>query len=252
MWYGLSAAVWHAVAFDFHPVTLGVPLLLWLIDVADDGRRRVLAVVLGLALALMREDLAVLAGVVLFQAAFLRGRRRDAIWSVLPVSVGVGYIAWATFASGMGGYNLWARFSGSGGGSVLDSITGAATNLLRPDPIISFSAVLLPVLVVPAIAGWKRSWPGLAMMLLNGVASYSQQGSLYFQYFGPVVPFVLWGAIASWPRFRQGSRSGAGPGRLDQPLRCCWGHWLTLDSDCLTALPRPLLARLIGENLPRS
>jgi hypothetical protein len=145
---------------------------------------------------------------VLLQAALLRGRWREALWSILPVSIGVGFVGWATFGSGMGGYHLWTRFSGGGGGSLLDLLAGAVGNLIRPDPIISFSAVLLPVLVVPALIGWKRSWPGLGMMLVSGVASYAQQASLYFQYFAPVVPFLLWGAIATWPNFRRGSARG--------------------------------------------
>lgn len=208
LWYGLSSAIWHAVAFDFHPVTLGVPLLMWLINAADEGRRPVVSVVLALMLALIREDLAVLAGVVLIQSALLRGQRRGALWSLLPVSIGVGFIAWATFGSGMGGYHLWTRFSGGGGGSIFDLLAGAAGNLVRPDPVISFSAVLLPVLVVPAFAGWRRSWPGLGMMLVSGIASYAQQASLYFQYFAPVVPFLLWGAVSAWSRFRPGSARG--------------------------------------------
>ncbi|HUP16935.1 MAG TPA: DUF2079 domain-containing protein [Acidimicrobiia bacterium] len=208
VWYGLSAAIWHAVAFDFHPVTLGVPLLMWLINSADEGRRRYLPVVLAVGLALMREDLAVLAGVVLVQTAALKGRWRETLWSIVPVSIGIGFIAWATFGSGMGGYHLWTRFSGSGAASIIDLVAGAGRNVVRPDPIISFASVLLPLLVVPALLGWKRSWPGLAMMLVNGVASYEAQASLYFQYFAPVVPFLLWGAIASWPSFRRGSARG--------------------------------------------
>ena len=208
VWYGLSAAIWHAVAFDFHPVTLGVPLLMWLINSADEGRRRYWPVVLAVGLALMREDLAVLAGVVLVQTAALKGRWRETLWSIVPVSIGVGFIAWATFGSGMGGYHLWTRFSGSGGASLIDLVTDAGRNLVRPDPVISFASVLLPLLVVPALLGWKRSWPGLAMMFVNGVASYEAQASLYFQYFAPVVPFLLWGAIASWSSFRRGSARG--------------------------------------------
>jgi uncharacterized membrane protein len=208
LWYGLSSAIWHAVAFDFHPVTLGVPLLMWLINSADEGRRPVVPVVLAVMVALVREDLAVLAGVILVQAALVRGRWRDALWGLLPASIGVGFIAWATFGSGMGGYHLWTRFAGAGGGSFFDLLAGAAGNLVRPDPIVSFAAVLLPVLVVPAFAGWRRSWPGIGMMLVSGIASYAQQASLYFQYFAPVVPFLLWGAISAWSRFRQGSARG--------------------------------------------
>ena len=199
VWYALSVAVWHAVAFDFHPVTLGVPLLVWLIDSVDQGRRPLVTILFAIALALMREDLAVLAGIVLVQAAILRRSWRDAFWAVIPASIGAGYIAWASVASGMGGYNLWERFSGGGGASMLDSLAAVGANLIRPDPLISFSAVLLPFLVIPVFKGWSRSWPGLAMMLVNGAASYVQQSSLYFQYFAPVVPFLLWGAVAAWP-----------------------------------------------------
>ena len=46
------------------------------------------------------------------------------------------------------------------------------------------------------------------MMLVNGVASYPPQGSLYFQYFAPVVPFLLWGTVAGWTRLRRGSTNG--------------------------------------------
>jgi uncharacterized membrane protein len=208
IWYGLSAAIWHAVVFDFHPVTLGVPVLMWLIDSADRGRRVVLPIFLALGLALLREDMAVLAGVVLIQAAVLRKNGRLAAWSILPISIGLGFIAWASFGSGMGGYHLWTRFSRGDDASILDLMAAAAGNLVRPDPIVSFSAALLPLLVVPAFAGWKRSWPGLGMMLVNGMASYTAQASLYFQYFAPVVPFLLWGAIASWSEFRRGSARG--------------------------------------------
>ena len=92
VWYGLSAAVWHAVAFDFHPVTLGVPLLMWLIDSADEGRRKLLPVLLAVALAMMREDLALLAGVVLVQGASLRRRWREGLWSLLRCPS-----AWGTY-----------------------------------------------------------------------------------------------------------------------------------------------------------
>ena len=208
VWYALSAAIWHAVSFDFHPVSLGVPLLMWLIDSVDEGRRRVVSVLLAVALAFMREDVAVLAGIVLVQAAMLRGRRRDALWAIAPASIGVGFILWATFGSGMGGYHLWTRFSGGGGGSIADMLMGAGQNLVRPDTAVSFVAVLLPVLVLPTLSGWKRSWPGLAMMLVNGISSYAQQASLYYQYFAPVVPFLIWGAIASWSGFHRSSKNG--------------------------------------------
>lgn len=208
VWYGLSAAIWHAVAFDFHPVTLGVPILMWLIDSVDEGRHRVSLVLLAVALALVREDLAVLAGAVLVQGAVLRGRWRDALWAIVPASIGVGFILWATIGSGMGGYHLWTRFSGAGGGSTVELMVRAGQNLARPDTVVSFAAVLAPVLVVPAFSGWKRSWPGLAMMLVNGIASYASQASLYYQYFAPVVPFLIWGAVASWSRVRRTSAQG--------------------------------------------
>ena len=220
IWYGLSAAIWHAVAFDFHPVTLGVPLLMWLIDSADEGRRRVLPVVLAVALALMREDLAVLAGIVLVQAAVLKGRWRDDL-----VEHPSGVDRRRLHRLGDASDREWVDTTCGPGSRALGAVRSStfwqeqAATWFGPIRIVSFSAVLFPLLVVPAFMGWKRSWPGLAMMLVNGVASYTQQASLYFQYFAPVVPFLLWGAIASWSRLSQRVGSRAGHRCLDQPVR---------------------------------
>lgn len=205
LWYGLSAAIWHAVMYDFHPVTLGVPLLMWLIAEVDTGQKPRKALLIGLGLALIREDLAVLAGVIMIQGALLHRNRRLAWQSVVPASIGVIYIAGISlWSGGMGGYHFWTRFSqGSGGFSIMNTLAGAVGNLARPDVIVSFAAVLLPVLVFPALLGWRRSWPGLAIILLNGAVSYGAQGSIYYQYFAPAVPFLIWGAANGWSRMRR-------------------------------------------------
>lgn len=205
LWYGLSAAIWHAVMYDFHPVTLGVPLLMWLMAEVDLGQSRNKALLIGLGLALIREDLAVLAGVIMIQGALLHRSRRLAWQSVLPASIGVVYIAGvSTWSGGMGGYHFWTRFSGgSGGSSVMNNLAEVLSNLARPDVIVSFAAVLLPILVVPALIGWRRSWPGLAIILLNGAVSYGAQGSIYYQYFAPAIPFLIWGAASGWSRIRR-------------------------------------------------
>lgn len=195
LWYGASAAIWHAVMFDFHPVTLGVPLLMWLIADVEEGQKTSRLVVIALLLALIREDMAVLAGVVLFQAAVLRRSRLLGGLAAAVATIGVGYIVWVSnWPGGMGGYHLWTRFGEATNQPVSQIAFNALTNLVRPDSLVSMAALLLPLLVFPPLRGWRYAWPGLAIIMVNCISSYPQQASLYYQYFAPAVPFLLWGA----------------------------------------------------------
>jgi hypothetical protein len=40
------------------------------------------------------------------------------------------------------------------------------------------------------------------MMLVNGLMPYGAQASIYYQYFAPVVPFVIWGSVATSNQWR--------------------------------------------------
>jgi uncharacterized membrane protein len=195
LWYGASAAIWHSVMFDFHPVTLGVPLLIWLIADVEEGKKTSRLVVIALLLALIREDMAVLAGVVLLQAAVLRRSRLLVGLAAAFAAIGMGYIVWvSSWPGGMGGYHLWTRFGEASSQTISQIVFGALTNLVRPDSLVSIAALLSPLLVFLPLRGWRYAWPGLAIIMVNCISSYPQQASLYYQYFAPAVPFLLWGA----------------------------------------------------------
>jgi hypothetical protein len=200
IWYTASAAIWHAVLFDFHPVTLGVPLLMWLIAETEDGRNARRLLLLGLAAVLIREDIAILAGVVIIVAALRRRHWGLTAGGALVAAAGVGYILWASlFPGGMAGYHLWTRFGASGSGP-LDLAAGGLANLIRPDSLVSLTAVLVPFLILPPLRGWRSSWPGLAIVAFNCAVAYGAQASLYYQYFAPALPFLIWGASRSFSK----------------------------------------------------
>jgi hypothetical protein len=94
----------------------------------------------------------------------------------------------------MGGYHLWTRFGEASNQSISQVVFSGLTNLVRPDSLVSMTALLLPLLVFPPLRGWRYAWPGLAIIMVNCISSYPQQASLYYQYFAPAVPFLLWGA----------------------------------------------------------
>ncbi|MGH9199302.1 MAG: DUF2079 domain-containing protein, partial [Acidimicrobiia bacterium] len=143
LWYGASAAIWHSVMFDFHPVTLGVPLLIWLIADAEEGKKTSRLVVIALLLALMREDMAVLAGVVLFQAGVHRRNRHLFGLAAAVAAVGVGYVVWVSnWSGGMGGYHLWTRFGEASSQPISQIVFSGLTNLVRPDSVVSMAALL--------------------------------------------------------------------------------------------------------------
>jgi hypothetical protein len=197
IWYAASAAIWHAVLFDFHPVTLGVPLLMWMMAGAENGHSPRQLLLLGLAGVLIREDIAILAGIVIIMAAVRRRHLGLSLGGALVAATGVGYMLWATLSpEGMAGYHLWTRF-GASGLEPVDLAVGGFANLVRPDSLVSLTAVLVPFLILPPLRGWRASWPGLAIVLFNCAVSYGAQASLYYQYFAPAVPFLIWGAARS-------------------------------------------------------
>lgn len=215
-WYGLSAAVWYATLFDFHPVVLGVPLLLWLMQALETGPLGIRAAAIALLLASVREDMALLAGVVLLQAAWRHRSTKTAIAGAAVIAAAVAYVVWASrWAEGLG-YQVWYRYADFGGeagswaGFVQQALSGTI-RLIRPQTLVAFGAILIPMLVVPPLAGWRRSWPGMVMLILNGLSAYGPQADLTYHYYAPAIPFLLWGAAASWPRFR---RRRANPTRL--------------------------------------
>lgn len=184
--YGASSAVWHALMYDFHPVTLALPIAAWLlleIERGSSGRPWWPL----LATVLVREDIALLYGLVVLVAALLQ-KRRAWLWAgASAMVVGLGYFLLMRSQPGIGDH-FWYRY----GGDVSDLLTRP----LRANALVSLGAVMIPLLVIAPFRSIRRSWPGLLLLASFVFASYEQQASLYYQYFAQSIPFLIAGSIA--------------------------------------------------------
>ncbi len=85
--YLLHPALFTMLLFDFHPVLLSVPFVLWAMDAADEGRPKIFAIASVFALACKEEIALSVASLSAYAAIVLK--RRWAWWGV------VGSVAWA-------------------------------------------------------------------------------------------------------------------------------------------------------------
>ena len=187
VWYAGSAAIWHALMYDFHPVTLALPFGVWVlleIERREAGRPWLPL----LAMPLIREDVALLYGIVVLVAGWTQKRRSWRVTGLLVALVGIAYMFLMRAQPGIGDH-LWYRYQFDGIGQLL-------SRPLRVDLLIGLAAVLGPLLVIPVFRGWRRSWPGLLLLASFAVSSWSNQVSLYYQYYAQVVPFLIAGAIS--------------------------------------------------------
>jgi uncharacterized membrane protein len=192
--YATSAAVWHAALFDFHPVTLALPFGAWIlleIEKGDAGRPWLPLI----AMPLLREDIAILYGVVVLVAGLSRHRRSWVLSGAAAILLGLAYFQVMRSQPGIGNH-IWYRYGGEA--------SNWLRRVVRPDALVSLAAVLVPLLVVPALNGWRKAWPGLLLVLSFVFSGWNQQTSLYYQYFAQAVPFLIVGAIE--PILRRGSR----------------------------------------------
>ena len=185
VWYATSAAVWHAALFDFHPVTLALPFGAWILLEIERGEAGRPWLPL-MAIPLIREDVAILYGVVVLLAGSRRHLRSWILSGGAAVLIGIGYFLIMRSQPGIGNH-IWYRY----GGDASDWLR----RVVRPDALVSLAAVLVPLLVVPALKGWRKSWPGLLLLLSFVFSGWDQQTSLYYQYFAQAVPFLITGSI---------------------------------------------------------
>jgi uncharacterized membrane protein len=204
--YLLAPALLGENIFDFHPVTLVTPMLLYAV-LALTYRRHVWFVVLCILVAACKEEM----GLVVALLAFL------AIWKYqiprLGAIVCIGGILWSAIAFlviiphfnvGAQSNNFWYRYDALG-----PSPTAAIFNILR-SPWILFG-VLITTDRVYYIASLLRStgfiallapeWllPTLPSLAINLLASGSYYHDGVYHYHAAIIPFVVIAAI-------QGSR----------------------------------------------
>lgn len=189
LWYVLSAAVWHALLYDFHPGTLVLPLGLWLLMEIERDRPRWYWLPL-LGIAVLREDMLILYGL----AVLVRGwstRSRSMKWvGSFAVLTGVGFFLWMGSQEGVGNH-FWYMYG-------FESLGEVVLRPVSPDVLVGVVATLGPMLIVPAIVGWKRSWPGMLLISSFALSSWSPLASISYHYYAQSVPFLIAGAAWSW------------------------------------------------------
>lgn len=209
----LLPAVQWATLFDFHPVTLAAPLILWCIWAAVAGRYVTLAVLAVLA-AMTKEQVGLALAVLGLWMIVSLGRR----WAGALLAVGA--LAWTAIAVGVviphyntgGGNALVAdRYGdlGNGVGGVLrtiathpwDAVSVAATQ----DRGVYVLALLLPLLAL-SLGAPLLAAGALPDLILNVLSSRPEQHHIEYHYSAVIAPFLLAAAIRGLASLRDRKR----------------------------------------------
>lgn len=206
----LYPAVQWATIFDFHPVTLAVPLLLWCVWAADARHDVALGVCAILALATKEQVGFALAILGLWMAVSLGRRRAGALlaavslaWTAIAVWVVIPH-----FNEGDGSALVSERYGALGDGPG-DVIVGVFTKPWEVVQIVAtadrasyFLALTLPLLLLslraPLLAA--GALPDLALNLLS---SRPEQHQIQYHYGAVIAPFLIAAAIRGLAALRK-------------------------------------------------
>ncbi len=219
--YLLYPAVQLSALNDFHPVTLAVPLLLFMVWALDDDRL-VLACLFAVLAALSKEDVPlVVAGIGIWFA--IRHRRPFVGGAIAAFGVSVMLVdLYAVVPHFAGGPSVFYDRLASVGGSP----SGVARTLFT-DPERIWSAVTtgadvryLVVLLVPLVALWMFE-PLLVLaaapvLALNLLSDFGPMTSVRYQYVSAIVPCLF-------------AAAAIGVGRLD-------GRWALIATSAVLGL----------------
>jgi uncharacterized membrane protein len=207
----------HVLPYEFHPGTLAVLPLAWLVDAIDRGAAKT-ALVCVVATLACREDLATMTAVACVVGAwdFARSERavperRRGVLIVLAGAIGsIAYLLWFLLvlhprhAPPVGSLELhFGRWGGSFPEVARFLVThpGAlAAHLGVPPRIFYAFTVLAPVgLVIPLLCP-RWLLPALPVLAVNLVSHFPTTLDLGSHYLTPALPFVLAAAIegAAW------------------------------------------------------
>lgn len=219
--YLLFPALQAATLFDFHPVTLAAPLLMYCIWAAEEGRWVVLGVCAALAVTTQEQVGVVVAGLALWLAVRHPERRRAAI------ILGASALAWVGIALlvimprfAIDGSNPHISRYSSLGHSPGDILVTMVTRpwdvvavLATPGRLGYFAALLLPVLLLPLAAPLLAA-AAVPQLLINLLASSGPVQTVEYHYAVLLVPFLVASALLGLARLRARGR----PARLARLL----------------------------------
>ncbi|PCC72166.1 Predicted membrane protein [Nannocystis exedens] len=175
----VSPLVHAAALWDFHDLTLAVPLVLWALW-AHDGDRRLGLALAACALLLVREEMGlVVAAFGLFAVLDARPRRGLLLlalglaWFVLVARVFAPGTGVGAHADGLRGNLVEATSYGDLALALLANPLRLPLELLRPDKFGYLLCLGAPLLLLPACAG------RLLLLLLPGAAIFVLSGNQY-------------------------------------------------------------------------
>jgi uncharacterized membrane protein len=218
--YLLYPALQHAVLFDFHPVTLAAPLLMFCIWAAEEARWWVLGPCAVLAVLTQEQVGLMLVGI----AAWMWWRHRDRARPALVLAAGS--LAWVVVAfmviipafalrGGTPFANRYSRALEGMAGGVVELVTNpvdAIALLLTSNRLAYLVTLLAPLLFLPLLAPvlLRAALPQLAINLLAGAGLDDGTGAvnpihtIQYHYAIVLVPFLVSAAILGLANLRDG------------------------------------------------
>jgi Predicted membrane protein (DUF2079) len=225
--YLLYPPLLYATLFDFHPVTLAAPLLLFCIWAAEEGRWWVLALC-GTLAALTQEQVGLALVMLALWLAVRHPERRRA--AALMAAAAAAWVAVAVAviipAFAVEGGNPHVRRYEELGNGPLDILRNLVTRpwdaaevLVSGNRLAYLAALLLPLLMLPLLAPLLAAG-ALPQLLINLLASTGPAQDIQYHYAAVVTPFFVAAAVLGLARLRRVRRPAllarllASPGRL--------------------------------------
>jgi uncharacterized membrane protein len=207
--YLLYPALQHATLFDFHPVTLAAPLMLFCIWAIEERRYAVLGVCAGLACLTQEQVGLVVAGLAVWMWFRHPGRRRAA------VVLAAGSLAWVAIAVGVimpafaidGGNPHISRYAqlGDSPGEIVATIVTRPWEVVEvvatPGRAVYLVALLLPLLLLP-LAAPLILVAAVPQLVINLFASSGPVQSVQYHYAVLLVPFLVAAALLGLAKLR--------------------------------------------------
>jgi len=206
----INPLVWGVALFDFHPVALAIPTLL-LMFIGLIQKRWVLFTI-GLILSLMTKEDVVIAlgvfGLVMFIAHYLKNRKVD------DVSVRIFYSALITYgiailvslAASKGDYPPMLTYATVRyeylGQPIVSAILGAIQTFFSVEALFLVSAYLVPLAFLPLFS-LRWAAPGLFILAISLLSTYSAQHHQLLQYPAAAIPFLFMALINTLAHMRE-------------------------------------------------
>ncbi len=256
--YLLHPALFTMLLFDFHPVLLSIPFVLWAMDAADEGKPKVFAFAAIFALA-CKEEVSLVILMLSAYAAFVRkqkwawcGVAGSVCWvaivlKLMPFLAGVEHSAYLAL------YSRW-------GETPLGIVWGILTRPLEAlrelvlcqghatAPGVYPLLLLFPFAFFPLLAPDLLLFglPNYALIALNERVTFRELG---YQYASTILPWLAFASVMGWKRLLQVG------GELPNLMRRRW-HFLLALTWCICfafsayRYGPPVIQRFTSDMLP--